>query len=38
MSSEEAGFAKNSVLVRIIARFADINTYAGAFAKITISA
>lgn len=36
MSSEEAGFAKNSVLVRIIARFADINTYADAFAKITI--
>lgn len=37
MSSEEAGFAKNSVLVRIIARFTDINTYAAAFTKITIA-
>lgn len=33
-SSEEAGFAKNSVLVRAICRFVDINTYAKAFAVV----
>lgn len=33
-SSEEAGFTKNSVLVRAIARFQDLNTYASAFQMV----
>ena len=36
-SSEEAGFAKNSVLVRAVCRHTSICTYAGAFFKITAS-
>jgi len=38
MASAEAGFAKNSVLVRAICRHADICTYAGAFKKVVPAA
>lgn len=37
-SSGEAGFAKNSVLVRAVCRHTSICTYAGAFFKVTASA
>lgn len=33
-ADESAGFRKNSVLVRAICRFTDINTYTGAFAIV----
>ena len=36
-SSEEAGFASNSVLVRAVCRHTSICTYAGAFFKVTAS-
>ena len=34
-SSEEAGFTKNSVLVRAVCRFTDISVYDKAFVKLT---
>ena len=35
MTDASAGFGTNSVMVRAICRFADINTYDKAFAVIT---